>query len=159
MAAKGGAMKSTRTRVGLALAVALAGLWSAAWAQDVSAADDTLDLIPPDMSTPASEQEYRTCPDREPRPAWIDELKGFKAVRALLVSEIYKARTYEAIIATGDCSCAVKAPPWDAAEAEYLEAYAALDRSAVGDALGEFQRLSGSLHQDARRICTEQGNW
>lgn len=150
-------MKSTSTWTGLALAAALAGLGGAAPAQD--AGNDALDLTPPDLSAPASDQEYRTCPDREPRPSWIDELKGFKAVRALLVSEIYTARTFEAIVATGDCSCAVKAPPWDAAEAEYQETYAALDRSAVGDALGEFQSLSGSLHQDARRICREQGNW
>ncbi len=148
-------MSDIGRRLGLALALALAGLGSAARAQDT--ADDALDLTPPDLS--ALEGEYRTCPDREPRPAWLDELRGFKAVRALLVSEIYKARTYEAIVATGDCSCAVKAPPWDAAEAEYLQTYASLDRSAVGDALGEFQSLSGSLYQDARRICREQGNW
>ena len=58
-----------------------------------------------------------------------------------------------------DCSCAVKAPAWDATEAEYQENYAALDLGAVREARGEFQRLSGSLHNEARRICRAQSNW
>ncbi|MFC5567104.1 hypothetical protein ACFPOC_11870 [Rubellimicrobium aerolatum] len=117
------------------------------------------DLTPPDMSAPRSASEYRTCPDREERPAWAEKLEGREAVRSLLLSEIYRARSYEQIVATGDCSCAVKAPSWAAAEAEYQENYAALDLVAVREARGEFQRLSGSFHHEARRICRAQGNW
>lgn len=150
-------MRSTRTWAGLALAAALAGLGGAAPAQEASA--DALDLTPPDLSTPQSEEEYRTCPDREPRPAWVDELEGREVFRAALVSDIYKARSYEAIVATDDCSCTTKAPPWDTAEAEYQKDYAALDLGAVQDASTDFNRLSRSLYRDVRRICREQGNW
>lgn len=151
-------MMNTTARIGCALAVLLAGHAGAGLAQD-GTADNFNDFTPPDMSMPRSEREYRTCPDREARPEWAENLEGWEVGRSLLLSEIYKARSYEQIVATGDCSCANKAPPWDAAEAEYQEDYAALDLSAMREARGEFQRLSGSLHQDARRICREQGNW
>lgn len=117
------------------------------------------DLTMPDMSAPRSSREYRTCPDREDPPAWAENLGVKEAGRSLLLSEIYKARSYEQIVATGDCSCAVKAPSWDAAEAEYQENYAALDLAAVDEAWAEFQMLSDSFHQDARRICRAQNNW
>lgn len=117
------------------------------------------DLTAPDLSAPRAASEYRTCPDREERPAWAENLDVKEAGRSLLLSEIYKARSYEQVVATGDCSCAIKFPSWDAAEAEYQENYAALDLAAVDRAWGEFQRLSGSLHNEARRICRAQGNW
>ena len=151
-------MTNTMARIGCALAVVLAGLGGAGLAQD-SAADNFNDLTPPDMSVPRSEREYRTCPDREPRPEWAENLEDWEVGRSLLLSEIHKARSYEQIVATDDCSCANRAPPWDAAEAEYQEDYAALDLGGVTEARGEFQRLSGSLYRDARRICREQGNW
>ncbi|TNC49576.1 hypothetical protein FHG66_10685 [Rubellimicrobium rubrum] len=117
------------------------------------------DFTPPDMSAPRAASEYRTCPDREPRPSWIEELKGWDSIRGLVISEIYQTRSYEQIVATGDCSCAVKAPPWDAAEAEYQEKYAAMTNRALREVRHEFQLLSSGLHDDARRICQAQGNW
>ena len=141
----------------LALATALAALGGAAPAQDVG--DDAVDLTPPDMSAPASEQEYRTCPDREPRPEWLETIGMRDAVKGQLLMRIYEARTYERIVATGNCSCAVKAPPWDDAEAEYLEGYAALDLQGQDEAEADFRRLENEFHQEARRICREQGNW
>lgn len=146
---------STTTRTGLALALALAGLGTRALAQDIGGSVD-LNLTPPDMSAP---QEYRTCPDREPRPAWIEELEGWEAERGLLLMRIYEARNYERIVTTGDCSCANKAPPWDAAEAEYQEEYAALDLEAQDEAEDNFRDLKNQFYRDARRICRAQGNW
>ena len=126
---------------------------------DAGGASDVLDLTRSDMSAPRSERAHQTCPDREERPAWAEDLGVKEVIRSLLLSEIYKARSYEHIVASGDCFCAVKAPSWDAADAEYQENYAALDLGAVRDARGEFQRLSGNLHSEARRICRAQGNW
>lgn len=149
---------TTRMGIGLALALALAGLGGATRAQEAPA-DGAGDLTPPDMGAPRSEQEYRTCPDREPRPEWAENLEAWEVVRSLLLSEIYKAQTYAAIVATNDCSCAVKAPPWDAAEAEYQEEYAALDLGSVEEAMNDFRSRSRGLYRDVRRICREQGNW
>lgn len=149
---------TTRTRIGLALALALAGFGGSARAQEVPA-DGASDLTPPDLGALRSEQEYRTCPDREPRPEWAENLETWEVVRALLLSEIYKARTYEAIAATGDCSCAVKAPPWDEAEAEYFQDYAALDLGAVEGAISDVSSVSRGFQREVRRICREQGNW
>lgn len=150
-------MRITKTRTGLALRVALATLGGAAWAQD--AGDDYMDLTPPDMSAPRGDREYRTCPDREDRPAWVDELDGWEAQRGLLLMRIYEARSYERIVTTGDCSCATKAPSWDMAEAEYFEEYAALDLQAQDQAERDFRRLKNEFRREARRICIEQGNW
>ena len=89
---------TTRTRIGLALAVVLAGLGGAARAQEAPATDFN-DLMPPDMGAPPGDREYRTCPDREDRPEWAENLEGWETGRSALLSEIYKARTYEAIAA------------------------------------------------------------
>ena len=145
------------TMICLALGMIPAGLGGPAKAQEAQV--DGVDLTPPDLSAPRGEREYRTCPDREERPAWLEGLKGYDAERGLLLMSIYEARTYEAIVSTGDCSCLVKAPPWDAAEAEYQDDYAALDLPAVDEAEDDFSRLARSLYRDVRRICREQGNW
>lgn len=149
---------TTRTGLGLALAVVVAGLGGAARAQEAPDIDLN-DLTPPDLGAPRSEREYRTCPDREDPPAWTENLEGWETGRSALLSEIYEARTYEAIVATSDCSCAVKAPPWDEADAEYQENYGALDLAQVAEVRRDFSRLSRTLYQDVRRICREQGNW
>lgn len=151
-------MKGSK-RMGLALVLVLGALAGPAPAQDVSAADDFMDFTPPDMSAPRSDREYRTCPDREDRPEWLENLDAREADRGLLLMRIYEARNYERIVATGDCSCDVKAPPWDAAEAEYFEDYAALDLQAQDQAESDFRRLKNEFRREARRICTEQGNW
>lgn len=117
------------------------------------------DLTPPDMSAPRSASEYRTCPDREERPEWLETLDPREADRGLLLMRIYEARNYERIVTTGDCSCAVKAPSWEAAEAEYQEKYAALDLQAQDRAENEFREIVDQFRREARRICQAQGNW
>lgn len=126
---------------------------------DAGGASGVSDLTPPDMSAPRAASEYRTCPDREPRPEWLETLNPQEADRGLLLMRIYEARNYERIVATGDCSCTIKAPSWDAAEAEYKENYAALDLQAQDRAENEFRELVDQFRREARRICQAQGNW
>ena len=146
-------MTNTTARIALTLAMALLG--DVASAQDDAANDFTL----PDMSAPEAEREYDVCPDREPRPEWVENLDVRDSYKGVLLMQIYEARTYEAIVATGDCSCANRAPPWDAADAEYQENYALLDPQTQQRTTGEFQSLRGSLRRDAKMICEAQGNW
>lgn len=148
--------KTTQARIGLALMVVLAGLGAPALAQE-SAAGDFNDLTPPDMGAP--QQEYKVCPDREPRPEWVGNLGVRESYRGVLLMRIYEARSYEAIVGTGDCSCAKRAPSWDAAEAEYQENYAQLNPQAQQRATTEFRRLKTEFQRNARAICEAQGNW
>lgn len=151
-------MRTLRIGPVLAVAVAVAGLGGPALAQE-SAADDFNDLTPPDMSAPRQEQEYRVCPDREPRPEWAEDLEVREAYKGVLLRAIYEARSYEAIVSTGDCSCANRAPSWDAAAAEYQEDFAHLDPQAQRGATRDFQSLKGDLRGEAKAICEAQGNW
>ena len=121
-----------RARPPLTLALALVGLVAPALAQDApppneaatsapAASGGFADLSPPDL---AASPEAGACPDRPPRPEWAENLQGWEVQRSLLLSAIYEARSYEVIVATGDCSCANRAPSWDAADAEYQADYA-----------------------------------
>ncbi|TNC66271.1 hypothetical protein [Rubellimicrobium roseum] len=145
-------------RIGLALAVVMSGPGMSALAQE-STTNEFNDLTPPDMSASRDDREYRVCPDREPRPEWVGNLGVRESYRGVLLMRIYEARSYEAIVATGDCSCANRAPSWDAAEAEYQENYAQLDPQAQQRATSEFRRLKNDFQRDARSICEAQGNW
>lgn len=151
-------------RTSLVLTLTLCGLMAPVVAQDTPPTPSTdattpdrfRDLTPPEVT---GESEPLVCPDRPPRPAWAENLDGWEVQRSLLLSAIYEARSYEAIVATGDCSCANRAPSWDVADAEYQENYAALDLQAQTDAESEFRRLKNDLRREARAICREQGNW
>lgn len=149
---------TTRAWVGLALATALIGFGAPALPQD-AAADGFNDLTLPDLSAPREDREYDVCPDREPRPEWLETLGVADGYKGVLLMTIYEARSYEAIVATGDCSCANRAPSWDAAEAEYQEDFAPLEAGAQRDATREFRGLKDDHYRDARAICRDQGNW
>ncbi|MBP1806990.1 hypothetical protein [Rubellimicrobium aerolatum] len=160
-------MTTTTTRIGLALAVALAGFGEAGWAQEApeepatsEAAEpsEVPDLTVPDLSADAP-RTYRTCPDRPPRPDWLESLSVRDSYKGVLLMSIYEARAYESIVASGDCSCSNKAPSWDAAMTEYQGDYAELDYEAQSEATSEFVDLKNSLRQQTRAICQKQGNW
>ena len=149
-------MTSTTARIALTITLALLG--SAASAQD-GAANDFNDLTLPDMSAPEAEREYDVCPDREPRPEWAQNLDVHDSYKGVLLMRIYEARSYEVIVASGDCSCANRAPSWDAADAEYQANFALLDPQAQQRATSEYRRLKDDHYRDARAICQAQGNW
>ena len=151
-------------RTSLVMALTLCGLTAPVVAQDTlptpstdaTTPDTFRDLTPPEVT---GESEPLVCPDRPPRPAWAENLDGWEVQRSLLLTRIYEARSYEAIVTTGDCSCANRAPSWEAADAEYQENYAALDLQAQDKAEDEFRQLRRSFEREARAICREQGNW
>lgn len=156
-----------RARIIPTLAFALGGLVAPALGQDAPTSDEATtpapvgsdgfaDLSPPDL---AVSPEAGVCPDRPPRPEWAEDLKASEVLRSLLLTRIYEARSYEVILETGDCSCANRAPSWDAADAEYQAEYAGLDLQAQDEAEDNFRRLRNSLEREARALCREQGNW
>jgi hypothetical protein len=151
-------MTNSTTRKGLALAVILASFAGTGHAQD-NAADDFNDFTMPDMSAPEAEREYDVCPDREPRPEWAQNLDVHDSYKDVLLMRIYEARSYEAIVTTGDCSCANRVPSWDLANAEYQENFALLDPQAQRSATRKYRRLKDDHYSDARAICEAQGNW
>ena len=144
------------TWIGLALAASVIG--SPALPQD-AVTNDFDDLTVPDLGAPREDREYDVCPDREPRPAWLETLGVADSYKGILLMRIYEARSYEAIVTTGDCSCANRAPPWDAAEAEYRDDFASLDPEGQQRATSDFRQLKDRFYRDARAVCREQGNW
>ena len=66
-----------------------------------------------DLTVTMSPQQYRICNDRPARPTWMDEVHPREAYKALTLMRLYELRSWEAIKATGDCSCDVRFPSWD----------------------------------------------
>ena len=128
----------------------------AAAAQEAGGENDFMDLTMPDLGEPRAARPGADACAPQPEPAWYEELN---TDRRLLVRELYEARSYEAIIAAGDCPCELRKPSWAAVEAEYQADYAAANADVVDEADAEFRRLAARLRRDARAVCEPQGTW
>ena len=53
----------------------------------------------------------RICPEQPPRPDWIENINFRDADKAILVQEMYRAQSMQAVADTGDCSCETRYPP------------------------------------------------
>ena len=53
----------------------------------------------------------RICPEQPPRPDWIENINFRDADKAILVQEMYRAQSMQAVADTGDCSCETRHPP------------------------------------------------
>lgn len=102
----------------------------------------------------------RICPEQPPRPDWIENINFRDADKAILVQEMYRAQSMQAVADTGDCSCETRYPRWDAAEAYYFENYALLkERWPLMERTSEYRRTANEYRRIAIPICREQGNW
>ena len=99
------------------------------------------------------------CPDRPPEPDWMQNISLQDAFQRVLVQDIYRAQNIERIVATGSCSCAVRFPAWDAAEAAFQESHASADRWEMLQASDRYNRRANALRLEAKAICKAAGNW
>lgn len=127
--------------------------------EDMDGDRASMQITWPDLGKPDAPEAVQASADDcspQPEPAWFEPLES---VRVLLLRDLYEARTYEGIIAAGDCPCALRKPAWDAIEAEYLADYASADLRVVEGAWDDFRRTAARLRPDARSICRPQGTW
>lgn len=112
-----------------------------------------------DLSVTLKPQQYRICNDRPARPAWMDELHPRQAYKALTLQKLYELKNWQAIVATGDCSCANRFPDWESAEAEYREKYEHLPQADHTQVRLTIRNEQQQLASSVEAICRDQGNW
>ena len=142
-------MKGIPMRV-LCLVAGLAAVAFPAFAQTAVTNDLSMTLEP---------QRYRICNNRPDRPTWVEEVNPREAYKALTVIGLYELRSWEAIVASGDCSCEVRFPDWTAAEDEYQERYSGLSQGEQTALRRELRAYQNTIADNVRTICEAQGNW
>ncbi|MGO4916007.1 hypothetical protein [Pseudogemmobacter sp. W21_MBD1_M6] len=112
-----------------------------------------------DLTINMTPQQYRICNDRPARPTWMDDINPREAYKATALMELYEIRTWEAIMATGDCGCDVRFPAWDSVDGEYHEAYAGYTQAEHSALRRDWIAMRKQLEPQVREICEAQGNW
>jgi len=112
-----------------------------------------------DLTVTMASQQYRICNDRTARPTWMDEVHPREAYKALTLMRLYELRSWEAIKASGDCSCDVRFPSWDATSAEYEERFATSTQAEHTKARLAIRNEQNQIARDIQDICEAQGNW
>lgn len=108
---------------------------------------------------PTLDPEPRVCPDRPPRPDWMENAHVRDAHKNILVQQMYRAQGLNAVVETGDCSCETRFPSWSAVSDYYFENYAGLDRHEILERTSDYSGTANELRPTARAICEEQENW
>ena len=112
-----------------------------------------------DLTPTLEPQRYRICNDRPERPAWIENVSPREAYKALTVMALYELRSWETIVANGDCSCETRFPDWTAADAEYTERFADLPQAEHTQTQRVLRRQANDLRHAVQAVCEAQGNW
>lgn len=112
-----------------------------------------------DLTVTMAPEQYRICNDRPARPAWLDEVPPREAYKALTLMRLYELRSWEAIMASGDCGCDVRFPSWDTASAEYEERFASSTQADHTQARLAIRDQQNQIARDVRDICEAQDNW
>ena len=108
---------------------------------------------------PTLNNQPDVCLDQPAEPDWMQNIAVRESYKRLLVQQIYRAQSMQRIVAAQSCECRTRYPSWDAAEAVYLEAYAASEYWDMVEATSEFRRLANELRLQAMPICEAAGNW
>ena len=108
---------------------------------------------------PSLNSEPDVCVNRPAEPAWMQTIGAREAYKRVLVQDIYRAQSLERIVASGECACKTRFPPWDAAEADFLERFAAAERWEMLEASDALNRRANGLRHEAMAICEAEGNW
>ncbi|MBJ2153172.1 hypothetical protein [Paracoccus sp. IB05] len=112
-----------------------------------------------DLTVTIEPERYRICNDRPARPAWVEEIAPREAYKVLTLMGLYELRSWEAILASKDCSCETRFPEWALAEAEYTERFADISAPEHTQAQQALREQAGELRQAVKAICEAQDNW
>jgi hypothetical protein len=108
---------------------------------------------------PTLERNFDVCPDRPTEPNWMQDIPLREAYQRVLVQDIYRAQNIERVIETGSCTCEVRFPAWDTAEATFQDTHFGSDRWEMLQASDVYNRTANDLRVEAKGICEAAGNW
>lgn len=101
----------------------------------------------------------RVCPDQPPQPEWVDRIPLREAQNKVLIQQMYRAQSMQAVAESGDCSCETRFPSWATVETTFLEAYASLDRWGATERTEQYRDIANENRRVAKPICEQLGNW
>ncbi|WP_377513378.1 hypothetical protein [Octadecabacter sp. R77987] len=81
------------------------------------------------------------------------------AYQRVLVQDIYRAQNIERIVGAESCTCEVRFPSWEAAEATFRNNHTNTDRWEMLEASDGYNRRANELRLEAKAICDAAGNW
>ena len=108
---------------------------------------------------PSLDSEPDVCVDRPAEPEWMQTIGVREAYKRVLVQDIYRAQNMGMIVSSGSCSCETRFPPWEAAETEFRERFAAAERWEMLEASDTYNRRANELRPETKAICEAEGNW
>jgi len=108
---------------------------------------------------PPLERSFDVCPDRPAEPSWMQKIPLRQAYQRVLVQDIYRAQNLERIVEIGSCSCEIRFPSWDAAEAVFRERHASAERWEMLQASDGYNRRANDVRREAKAICDAVGDW
>lgn len=103
--------------------------------------------------------ESDICTSRPQEPEWMQIIGVRDAYKRVLVQDIYRAQNMEQIVASASCTCDIRFPVWDSAEAEFRERFASAERWEMLEASDTYNRQANALRSEAMKICEAAGNW
>jgi len=121
-------------------------------------AESWSDLTLPDLN--AAPGAVGTCAAQiaaNPMPPWTEELPIRQNWKTALLIQIYRETNARAVLESGQCTCDLWFPSWDAADAIYQDRYAALSYEEQLQATREHRRQYMSMAQDMRALCRAVG--
>ena len=124
--------------------------------QPSQAEKDFMDFTMPDLSKPKEGQDVTRhgCVKPE-RPQWANDLPRSEAQTSLLLTALYDAARYQAIIENNSCVCENEYPSWDEADAQYQQIAKGKDNAEIVELKRQAMRQVMNFQFEALTICSQ----
>lgn len=117
---------------------------------------DFMDFTMPDLSKPKEGQDVTRHGCVKPnRPQWAIDLPRSEAQKSLLLTALYDAARYQAIIEDNSCSCETEYPSWDEADLQYQQITEGKDNTEIIELKRQEMRQVMDFQFDALAICSQ----
>lgn len=124
--------------------------------QPSQAERDFMDFTMPDLSKPGEGQEVTRHGCVKPdRPQWATDLPRSEAQKSLLLTALYDAGRYQAIIENNSCPCETEYPSWDEADAQYQQIAQGEDNAGIVELKRQAMREVKDFQFDALTVCSQ----
>lgn len=124
--------------------------------QPSQAERDFMDFTMPDLSKPKEGKDVTRPGCVKPdQPQWAVDLPRSEAQQFLLLTALYDASRYQAIIESNSCPCETKYPSWDKADAQYQQIAQGRPTAETVELKRQAMREAKDFQFDALTICSQ----
>ncbi|MBM3603276.1 MAG: hypothetical protein FJX25_00640 [Alphaproteobacteria bacterium] len=128
--------------------------------QPSQAERDFMDFTMPDLSKPKAGQDVTRHGCVKPnRPQWVTDLPRAEAEKSLLLTALYDAARFQAVIENNSCPCETEYPSWDEADWQYQKIANGKNNAEITELKRQATRQASNFRFDALTICSQsRGN-